>query len=142
MWAALFEFFRIHPDITIIGAMTIIQLVPIKIDPWTFVVKWIKKLIIGDIDKKIDEIVRKVDILDLQAKEEKALQARTHILRFSDEVYNGDRHSKEYFDDILCDIDDYEAYCNSHPTFKNNRTIASSKLIKETYNRLLNEHKF
>ena len=119
-----------------------IQIAPIKIDPWSALAGFIKKYLIGDIAKKLDSIATKVDQLESQFQESRALQARTHILRFADELYNKKEHSKEYFDDILEDIDMYDKYCKKHPEFENSKTIMSAGLIKTTYDKLMKEHKF
>jgi len=143
MWVIVYEFFKAHIEITIFGAITLIQVAPIKINPWSWIAKCIHGLLLGDIDRKLDSISNKVDRLEEQAQEDKALQARKHILRFADELYNGEKHSKEYFDDVLTDdIDNYEKYCESHPSFKNNKTVMSNQLIKDTYAKLMEEHKF
>ena len=142
MWGIIYEFLKAHIEITLIGAITLIQIAPIKINPWSWIAKGIHGLLLGDIERKLDSISNKVDRLEEQAQEDKALQARTHILRFSDELYNGAKHSKEYFDDILSDVDKYEKYCESHPNFRNNKTVMSNHLIKDTYAKLMEEHKF
>lgn len=142
MWTEIFRFIQFHPEITVIGAFTLIQIAPIKINPWSWLAGLIHKFLFGKIDEKLDAISKKVDALEEQAKEDKALQSRTHILRFADELYNGKKHSKEYFDDMLRDCDEYEKYCDGHPNFKNNKTVMSTQMIKDTYHKLLDEHKF
>lgn len=143
MWEIVYEFLKAHIEITIFGAITLIQVAPIKINPWSWVAKSIHGILLGDIDRKLDSIAHKVDRLEEQAQEDKALQARKHILRFADELYNGEKHSKEYFDDVLTDdIDGYEKYCESHPNFRNNKTVMSIQLVKDTYAKLMEEHKF
>lgn len=149
MMEAVWQYICVHPEITVIGAITLIQVAPIKLDPWSIILAAARKLFLGDVadqvsdmSKKVNNISDKVDSLESQVNEDKALHARTHILRFADELYNGKHHSKEYFDDMLVDIDKYEQYCSAHPNFKNNKTVMSAKLIKDTYNQLLEEHKF
>ena len=75
-------------------------------------------------------------------EEREAVLARTHILRFNGELLASQKHSKEYFDQTLEDIDRYDKYCDAHPAFKNSRTVISAQNIKDTYNGLLKEHKF
>lgn len=141
-WREVLRFVQYHPEITVIGAFTLIQISPIKINPWSWIAGLIHRFLFGKIDQKLDDITAKVDRLEAQAEEEKALQSRTHILRFSDECYNGQHHSKEYFDNVLEDIDRYEKYCETHPKFKNNKTVISTQMIRETYARMLEEHAF
>ena len=85
---------------------------------------------LGGIKKAIETLSDKVD-------RNQAILARTHILRFDDELINGVEHSKEYFSQQLQDIDTYEAYCAIHPDFKNNYAVIASEHIKKTYKELL-----
>lgn len=142
MLEKIIEFITFHPEITIVGAVTLVQIAPINIDPWSSLLAVIRKLLVGHIEEKLDNISEKVGKLEEESKEDKALTARTNILRFADELYRDIRHEKEYFDNVLEDIDSYEQYCADHPNFKNNRTVMSTTLIKDTYHKLFEEHKF
>ena len=71
-----------------------------------------------------------------------AISARTHILRFDDELRGKVRHSQEYFRQILEDIDTYNEYCDSHDGFRNGYTTAAVKHIREIYDRCLAENSF
>ena len=90
---------------------------------------------------KSKEIEKKVDALAERIDENAAILARTHILRFSDELKNGVEHSAEYFRQQLDDCDTYEKYCETHPGFKNSYTEIANKHIKETFERLTREGK-
>ena len=83
-----------------------------------------------DIEKKLDRIEEKVDT-------NQAILARTHILRFSDEIKNGVIHSKEYWRQQLDDCDTYERFCQAHPGFKNSYTLVANNHIKETFEELV-----
>ena len=87
-----------------------------------------------EISDKLDALVERVD-------ENQAVLARTHILRFSDEIRNGVEHSQEYFRQQLDDCDTYNKYCEKHPDFKNSYTAIADKHIKDTYERLTKEGK-
>lgn len=90
----------------------------------------------------IEGLSKKVDKLQYTVDEREAVLARTHILRFNDELYNGIEHSKEYFDQTLEDLTTYDKFCDAHPEFKNARTTLAAKNITDTYNKLHSEHKF
>ena len=87
-----------------------------------------------DIETKLDALSEKID-------ENQAILARTHILRFSDELKNGIEHSAEYFRQQLDDCDTYDKYCQTHPEFKNSYTEIANKHIKETFEKLTKEGK-
>lgn len=142
MWQMIWSFIKLHPEITVVGAVTLVQIAPIKINPWSWVGRALRKVIIGDIDEKLREIAKKVDKIEDTINERDAVLARTHILRFNDELYNNVKHSRDYFLQTLEDIDNYEKYCEAHPDFKNSRTTMAEQNIKEVYQRLFAEHKF
>jgi zinc transport system substrate-binding protein len=71
-----------------------------------------------------------------------AVLARTHILRFDDELLNGVVHSKEYFRQQMDDIDTYEDFCKAHPDFRNSYTTIASEHIRDTYKKLLDKREF
>ena len=70
-----------------------------------------------------------------------AVLARTHILRFNDEILNGFKHSREYWRQQLDDCDTYEEFCNENPDFKNSYTEIADENIKSTFAKLMNEGK-
>lgn len=87
-----------------------------------------------EIEQKIDNLSKKVD-------QNQAVLARTHILRFSDEIKNGINHSNEYWRQQLDDCDTYDRFCKDNPDFKNSYTEIANRHIKETYKRLTREGK-
>ena len=89
--------------------------------------------------QKISEQVR--ELYD-KVGENAAVLARTHILRFDDELLNGMEHSQEYFRQQLDDIDTYNEYCDAHPDFRNSYTTIASEHIRETYKKLLEKREF
>lgn len=85
-----------------------------------------------ELSEKIDNVSGEVKAVSEQLAEHKAVLARTHILRFADELRIG-THSKEYFEQQLQDIDTYDRYCESHPHFANGLTKMASQFIKDEY---------
>ena len=89
-----------------------------------------------NIEKKIEtgfcEVKSEVQVVSDRLEEHKAILARTHILRFADELRQG-THSREYFEQQLQDIDTYDRYCDENPNFANNRTRMASEFIREQY---------
>ena len=86
----------------------------------------------------------RMDITKISEKvdENAAVLARTHILRFNDELINGVDHTQEYFRQQLQDIDTYERYCDQDPGFKNTYATIAISNIKSTYDRLLKKGAF
>lgn len=101
---------------------------------------------IKQLDAKVDDGFARLDakIKDVEDKgdERSAVNARVRILRFSDEMVEGRRHSKDSFDQALSDIDYYEKYCSENPLFPNNKTVATIEHIKNSYAERLEKHDF
>lgn len=95
----------------------------------------------GEILKAIEKLSGEVEAVKADAEQRDAITARTHILRFRDELYNNMKHTQEYFDQTMDDIEVYDQFCADHPDFANGRTKAASRFINEEYNRLFKEHK-
>lgn len=114
--------------------ITILTLVIGSQAVWNFVQFLIMRKDTG-VKKAIDDLSEKVDM-------NQAILARTHILRFDDELLNDITHSREYFAQQLQDIDTYEAYCETHPHFKNSYAVAAIAHIRSTYQKLLEQHEF
>lgn len=89
----------------------------------------------------ISTLSERVEKIENSLDERDAVLARTHILRFSDELYNGVKHSQEYFQQQLDDIETYNQFCSGHPKFANGRTKAAAKYIESEYDRLFKAHK-
>lgn len=125
-----------------LALMTLIQITPIKINPWSWLGRMIGRAINGEVLDKVNTLANDVRELKDEDAEQWASLSRSHILRFGDELLHGVPHSKEHFDQILLDISKYEAYCDEHPKYKNNIANATIKQIKSTYQKCLDENKF
>ena len=98
----------------------------------------------SEVMKRLNEIENKIDGLDSEfnkrfgalqkeIEQEAANNARVRILTFSEEIQRGHKHSKESFDQIHSDIDDYLIYCNKHPDYPNSRADMAIKNIEDVY---------
>ena len=105
---------------------------------WDFVKFLINRK--DDTKAQIVEVKKSINKLGERIDENQAILARTHILRFDDELLNDIKHSKEYFSQTLQDIDVYEAFCVDHPNFKNSFATAAINHILKTYGELLEKH--
>ena len=119
-----------------------VEVSPIKINPWSAILRWFGNKLNGDVIKEVAILKDKVHDLGKKQEEYEVKSARVRILRFGDELYQGKKHSKEHFDNILADITTYNDYCRDHPDFQNERTKITEKQIKDTYQRCLTEHTF
>lgn len=90
-----------------------------------------------EIEGKIDDLDAKFTLrfgtLQKELEQESANNARIRILTFSEEVQRGHKHSKESFDQVHSDIDDYLKYCKRHPDYPNSRADMAIKNIEDVY---------
>ncbi len=109
-----------------------------------------KRVTIEEIGDKLDAQGKQINSLeeafDQKAKEDaekEAKAARRRILRADDEIRVGIRHSKDFFEDVLRDIDFYEEYCAVvNPHFKNHCAESAIRNVSETYDTCKAENSF
>ena len=117
--------------------LTVVQISPIKINPWSWFAKQIGRAINGEVIRKMESLEKEVGSLRDYTTEQSIINCRVRILQFGDELLRNVKHSKNGFDQTLHDIDEYERYCAAHPDFKNNVTVMTVQRIKAVYNELL-----
>ena len=93
-----------------------------------------------EIMQAIADLEKKVDLLDAKGEKREAVNKRVRILRFEDELQEDRRHSKDSFDQVMSDITDYNQYCEKHPEFRNNQTVATVAHITKVYTERLEHH--
>lgn len=129
--------------------LTLVEITPIKINPWSWFAKIVGRAFNGEVMKEIshlkqgfEDIKRDVSDIREEAKEREATNRRTRILEFGDEILHEVDYSKEHWDNVLMDISAYENYCDDHPHYMNNVAKATIKHIKNMYQKHLQEDSF
>lgn len=122
--------------------MTLLQVAPIKINPWSALAKAIGRAVNADVLRELKSV--KDDLSDhiRMDDERNADEHRARILRFNNELLRDIPHTKEEFIDVLADIDFYERYCRDHENYKNNRAVHAIANISRVYDDRLREHDF
>lgn len=122
--------------------LTLIQIAPVKINPWSALAKAIGRAINADVLEELSDV--KDDLSDhIRVDDERnADEHRARILRFNNELLRDLPHTKEEFIDVLSDIDFYERYCDEHKDYKNNRAVHAIANISRCYDERLREHDF
>lgn len=123
-----------------VALTTLVQKISTKYKPWSWLARQFGKAINEEMLIKIDALQVKVEELekiDKQQNEERckenALEARRRILRFADECRRHERHSEEYFNNVLEDISMYKDYCQQHPLFENEKAVIAISIVEEAY---------
>lgn len=119
-----------------------IKIPKIELNIWNLIGRTIGRSINKEVLEQMNRLSKEVDILQKEEELERARQARQRILRFNDEILFNKRHSKEHFDEVLEDIDTYEAYCETHEDYENNKAVLAISTIREVYKECLKDHDF
>lgn len=122
--------------------LTLIQLAPIQVNPWSATARWIGKAINGEVLGKLGKLEKQLDEhIDTDDKRD-ADSHRLEILRFNNELLRSVGHTKEEFIEVLAEIDAYEKFCTDHPDYPNNRAVLAIENIQENYKERLKKHDF
>ena len=119
----------------LVVAMTLVQIAPVKVNPWSWLAAAIGRAINAEVIKKLDNHITMDDRRTADGH-------RARILHFNNEMLRDINHTKEEFTEVLAEIDAYELYCREHPEYPNNRAILAIKNIQEVYMERLKRHDF
>lgn len=122
--------------------LTLIQITPLELNPWSALAKAIGRAINADVLKELGEMKDKLETHIEVDDERMADTHRTKILHFNNELLRDIGHTKEEFIEILADIDEYERYCKEHPDYRNNRAVHAVANIQKVYDERLDKHDF
>ena len=139
-----------NDNITIAGVfsfiiLSLIEVSKIKINPLSWIRSIIFKSVIDELKENKAEIMSLKKELSEFKKEQKfneATAARRRILRFNDESIFGMKHTREHFDEVIADIDNYESFCRENTDYQNNKGKMAMKNIKDIYQKRIAENKF
>lgn len=120
----------------LVVVMTLVQIAPVKINPWSWLARAIGKAM------GLDRIEKKLDAHILMDDRRTADGHRARILHFNNELLRDIDHTKEEFTEVLLEIDEYEKYCDKHPEYPNNRAVLAIENIREVYKERLKRHDF
>lgn len=94
--------------IVLVGLSALIQITPIKINPWTALFKWIGDKAnedlrnkVNGLNEKIDGLSKDVNNLNEQRQVDEKDRIRWEILYFANSCRNGRRHTKDEYLHII-----------------------------------------
>lgn len=122
--------------------LTLVQISPVKINPWSAIAKAVGRAINADVTKELAEIKTKLDDHVTMDDRRTADGHRTRILHFNNELLRSIDHTEEEFNEVLAEIDAYEEYCEEHPEYPNNRAVLAVENIRSNYKERLQKHDF
>lgn len=115
--------------------MTLMQIAPVKINPWSWLARAIGRAVNAEVIKKLDDHITMDDRRTADGH-------RARILHFNNELLRDIGHTQEEFFEVLAEIDAYEDYCREHPEYPNNRAVLAIGNIQEVYKERLKKHDF
>ena len=115
--------------------MTLMQIAPVKINPWSWLARAIGRAVNAGVIKKLDDHITMDDRRTADGH-------RARILHFNNELLRDIGHTQEEFFEVLAEIDAYEDYCREHPEYPNNRAVLAIENIQEVYKERLKKHDF
>ncbi len=124
------------------AVMTLLQIAPIKLNPWSWMAKAIGRAINGEVLAKLGQVEERLDKHITMDDRRTADGHRSRILHFNNELLRDLPHTKEEFIEVLAEIDAYESYCRDHKDYPNNRAVLAIDNIRSTYKDRLKKHDF
>lgn len=118
----IYDFVAGHVPTVVVTALialsAVFEVSKIPIDPWSRLGRLLGRLLraVGDtmnddLRERIRQIDGRMDRIESRQCTERKQGLRRAILRFADECRLGVRHSKEMFQNVLSDIDEYLEIC-------------------------------
>ena len=139
-----------------LGIPPLIEVCPIKINPWSWLFKMLKMLWRSFCRSLNSDVLDKLSALEkgqgaTQAQLEKHIamddereadKVRASILHFNNELLREIPHTKEEFVEILAKIDWYNDFCDTHKDYRNCRAVHAIANIERVYDERLQKHDF
>ena len=123
----------------LVGLSALIQITPIKINPWTALFKWIGEKVnedlrnqVGGLNEKINNLSKDIDTLGKQRKEDEKDRIRWEMLDFANSCRNGRRHTKDEYLHII-ELNDKYKKLLKETNDKNGVFEVEYEYIKELY---------
>ena len=113
--------------------MSLIQIAPVKLNPWDKIFAWLGKKMNGQMQKQLDELRKQVSDIWINSH-------RQSILTFARECRADMHHDAEEWNHILSVADEYEVYCQKN-VVSNGVVKADTEYIRRLYQELSIEHK-
>ena len=129
--------------------LTILQISPIKINPWSALARSIGRALNKDVLDRLTTLEVEQKEIKSELAAQKALSDkreangwRAEILRFNLELVKHTKHTREDYIEILDIIDKYETYCEIHKEYENNRAVHAIVNIERCYDDRLKNNDF
>ena len=112
--------------------LSLIQISPLKLNPWDKLLGWFGRKLNGTTIKKLEELQKQVRDMWINTH-------RQSILTFARECRADMHHDAEEWNHILSIADEYEVYCAKNTV--SNGVVKDTEYVRALYQELSREHK-
>lgn len=109
--------------------LSLVEIAPVKVNPW----QWLKSVVC---------LPQRLEKLETDFNNDRAFRWRSQILRRADYIMDGQKFSRETWDDTIETIDNYERYCKHHDDYQNGKAKAAIEFMRETYKEVMKNNDF
>ena len=120
--------------IIILVILSLIQIAPIKFNPYDKFFAWLRRKLLGDFNEDLKDFRERIDSVWINFN-------RQHILRFARECRQNINHSRDEWRYVLNIANEYEKYCHDNK-LTNGIIEAETEYIRDSYQERIRDGKF
>lgn len=98
---SMLEFIGEHWEEILLGFSVMVEVAPIKINPWSALLKWIGRIINDDVVTRLQRLEERADAQRKSIDENEMDRIRWEVLDFANACRNHVRHTKDEFQHII-----------------------------------------
>jgi hypothetical protein len=119
--------------VVVMALLSLVQISPIKLNPWDTILKWLGKKLNGGLEERMGCLQKHVQDLWIA-------NHRQSILTFARECRTNIAHDPEEWSNILNLCEEYELYAIEH-SVRNGVVRENTRYIRELYQQLSRDHR-
>lgn len=121
--------------------LTLVEITPVKVNPWSRLLRWAGENLNGDLHKEFKTLKGEVQVLKRDFEEKNAHDKRWSILDFANSCHNGRKHTKEEWEHVLNQLIFYEEYVDKNE-IPNAVIEEETRYLRELYRELMARNEF
>lgn len=138
---SMLEFIGEHWEEILLGLSVTVEVAPIKINPWSALLKWIGRIINDDVVTRLQRLEERADAQRKSIDENEMDRIRWEVLDFANACRNHVRHTKDEFQHIISLNTKYHHLLEKYEQ-KNGVFDAEYEYILELYKELQHNNEF
>lgn len=121
--------------------LTLVEITPIKINPWSGLFHWIGRQANSELYNAVKVLTNDLEKLKKDFETKNANDLRWAILGFANTCRKGDRHSREEWEHVVDQMAFYEEYVEDR-NITNGVIREDTRYLRELYHRICVENDF